>query len=169
MAGFVDAKQMAAGVVGELALQLVHAQLADQSVGAVVAKPVGGVVFVDQGHQALGLVVFVMSTLTFGVEALGGQAAGIAVQASDVTSPVGVLHHLAQRVVLEAFYTAVGMFDALHFALGGALKLGGLAQGIDGDQMLAVVVAIGGEWFSILLSILEVKMIHGGARKTANK
>ena len=67
MAGFVDAKQMAAGVVGELALQLVHAQLADQSVGAVVAKPVGGVVFVDQGHEALGLVVFVMGMLTFGV------------------------------------------------------------------------------------------------------
>ncbi|KRP62126.1 hypothetical protein TU82_23380 [Pseudomonas orientalis] len=87
-----------------------------------------------------------------------------------MASPVSVGDYLAQRVVLEAFYAAVGVFDTLHFALRGALKLGGLAQGVgDGDQMLAVVVAIGGEWFSILLSILEVKMIHGGARKIANE
>lgn len=67
MAGFVDAEQMAAGVLGELALQLVDTQFADQSVGTVVVKPVGGVVFVDQSHQTLGLVVFILRALAFGV------------------------------------------------------------------------------------------------------
>lgn len=93
-----------------------------------------------------------MSLLTFGVAALGGQAAGVAVQASDVASPVSVGRHLAQWVVLEAFYAAVGVFDTQHFALGGALKLGGLAQGIgDGDQVLAVVVAIGSDLAGAIL------------------
>ncbi|WP_445262389.1 hypothetical protein [Pseudomonas sp. EA_15y_Pfl1_P102] len=53
---------------------------------------------------------------------------------------------------LQAFCAAIGVFDTLHFALGGALKLGGLAQGIgDGDQMLAVVVAIGSDLAGAIL------------------
>jgi hypothetical protein len=57
VAGFFDLRQVTAQVVAEAAGQVVDAFLFDQPIRSVVGEGVSGVVFVDQGGQAISLVL----------------------------------------------------------------------------------------------------------------
>ena len=50
---------------------------------------------------------------------------------------------LAEGVVGEAFGGTVGVIDAQHFAIGFALKPGGLVEGVgDGDQRVTCLITL---------------------------
>ena len=65
--------------------------------------------------------------------------------------------HLAEGVIGERFGAAVRVFDAQHFAVGLAFQGGGLAQRVgDGDQMLALVEAVGGVFTRAILKAFDL-------------
>ncbi|MNM23308.1 hypothetical protein D3C81_337060 [compost metagenome] len=65
--------------------------------------------------------------------------------------------HLAEGVVGEGFGAAVRMMDAQHFAVGFAFQRGGLAQRVgDGDQVLALVEAVGGVFTRAILEAFDL-------------
>ena len=134
---------MPAEVVAETAGEVVDAFFFDQAVGIVVGKAVGGVVFVGQGDEANGLVVFVGDGLPFGILSPFGQATAIAQQLGSLALAVGVGQDLAQFVVGKGLVGAVRVANAQHFAVGFAFQRGSVVQGIgDGHQMKALVIAV---------------------------
>jgi len=65
IADFVQANQVATGVIAEASGQVVHPHLFAEAVRGIVGKAVGCTVLVDQGGQAQGLVVFVADPLRY--------------------------------------------------------------------------------------------------------
>ena len=157
VAGFVDLGQMPAEVVAEASGQVVDAFFFDQPVGRIVGKLVRRVVFVDQCSQANRRVVFVADALALGVLAAARQATGGAQQACGLAFAVGVRQYLAEGVVGEGLGAAVRMIDAQHFAVRLAFQGSGLAQRVgDGDQVLALVEAVGGVFTRTILEAFDL-------------
>ena len=148
---------MPAQVVTETPGQVVDALFFDQTVGCIVGELVRRVVFVDQRGQANRRVVFVADALALGVLATARQAPGGAQQSGGLALAVGVRQHLAESVVGERLGAAIRVMDAQHFAVRLALQRGGLAQRVgDGDQMVALVEAVGGVFTRAILEALDL-------------
>ncbi len=142
VADFLDLCQVPAEVVAETAGEVIDAFFFDQTVCVVVGKVVGRIVFVGQGDEANGLVVFVSDGLAFGILSPFGQATAVTQQLGSLAFAIGVGQDLAQFVVGKGLAGAIRMVDAQHFAVGLAFQRGGVVQGIgDGDQMTAIVIA----------------------------
>lgn len=148
---------MPAQVVTETPGQVVDALFFDQTVGCIVGELVRRVVFVDQRGQANRRVVFVADALALGVLATARQAPGGAQQSGGLALAVGVRQHLAESVVGERLGAAIRVMDAQHFAVRLALQRGGLAQRVgDGDQMVALVEAVGGVFTGAILEAFDL-------------
>ena len=101
VADFIQPPQMPTQVVAEPAREVVDAVLFDQTIRCIVGKSVRSIVFVYEGSQANRLVVLVTDALALGVLAAGRQSARSTQQTRN-----------------------------LAFAIGFALKRGGLIQGM---------------------------------------
>ncbi len=112
---------MPARVVAETAGEVVDALFFDQTICVVVGKAVGRIVFVGQGNEAYGLVVFVSDGLAFAI---------------------GVGQDLAQFVVGKGLAGAIRVVDAQHFAVGLALQGGVVQRVCDGHQIMALVISV---------------------------
>ncbi|RMV30619.1 hypothetical protein ALP12_01888, partial [Pseudomonas savastanoi pv. phaseolicola] len=157
VADFLDLCQVPAEVVAETAGEVVDAFFFDQTICVVVGKAVGRIVFVGQGDEANGFVVFVGDGLPFGILSPFGQATAIAQQLGGLAFAIGVGQDLAQFVVGKGLVGAVRVVDAQHFAVGFAFQRGGVVQGIgDGHQMKALVVTVVRAFARTILKALDL-------------
>ncbi len=151
---------MPAEVVAETASEVVDALFFDQAIRVVVGKAVGRIVFVGQGDEANGLVVFVGDGLPFGILSPFGQATAVVQQLGGLAFAIGVGQDLAQFVVGRGLAGAIRMVDAQHFAVGFAFQRGGVVQGIsDGDQLIAFVVTVPGALARAVLEALDLRQV----------
>ncbi|KPW07451.1 hypothetical protein ALO42_200012 [Pseudomonas syringae pv. atrofaciens] len=160
VADFLDLCQVPAEVVAETASEVVDALFFDQTVCVVVGKAVGRIVFVGQGDEANGLVVFVSDGLAFGILSPFGQATAVAQQLGSLAFAIGVAQDLAQFVVGEGLAGTIRMVDAQHFAVGFAFQRGGVVQRIgDGHQVVALVVAVISAFARTVLKALHLRQV----------
>ncbi|RMR93119.1 hypothetical protein ALP78_101375, partial [Pseudomonas coronafaciens pv. striafaciens] len=160
VANFLDLCQVPAEVVAETAGEVVDAFFFDQTVCVVVGKVVGRIVFVGQGDEANGLVVFVSDGLAFGILSPFGQATAVAQQLGSLAFAIGVGQDLAQFVVGKGLAGAIRMVDAQHFAVGFAFQRGGVVQGIgDGHQVVAFVIAVISAFTRTILKALHLRQV----------
>ncbi|KTB97833.1 hypothetical protein AO387_25750 [Pseudomonas syringae ICMP 11168] len=160
VADFLNLCQVPAEVVAETAGQVIDAFFFDQAVGVVVGKAVGRIVFVGQGDEANGLVVFVGDGLAFGILSPFRQATAVAQQLGSLAFAIGVGQDLAQFVVGKGLAGAVRVVDAQHFAVGFAFQRGGVVQGIgDSHQVVALVIAVISAFARTVLKALHLRQV----------